>query len=801
MFRNYFTIGLRTLIKNKGYSFLNISGLAVGVTCFILILLFIQDELSYDKYHSKADRIYRVTEKLVPAEFSSSQPFSVAPTLLTDYPNYVEEAVRFFNFQSPSLTIESSPEKRFNETRFFFVDSTVFEVFDYEFVSGNPETALDAPNKVVLTATTANKYFGNENPVGKRLRYEHQFDMVVSGIIEDVPKNSHFEFDFLASFSSLRQIMGREPRGWYWNPAWTYVLLKEGVAAADLEAQFPAFIEKYFPERLRGKAFLYMQPLTDIHLKSHLDFEIRPNSDIIYVYIFSGIAGMVLLIACINFMNLATARSAKRAREVGMRKVLGADRNQLIGQFLSESTLFSLISVALSIPMTILALPFLNKFLQKEITFNLLDNPLLAFSLLSVTILVGLVAGVYPAFVLSAFRPIAVLKGKLNFGKANFDELFRRGLVVAQFAISMILIIGTMVAYQQLRFFQNSNLGFNKEQVIILPILRTDLSLRFKEVKQQFVQHPEIIDVTTTEFVPGTGYQTHGYTPQGFNETEQYQRLMVGRGFASTMGLQLLAGRDFSENFLTDDSMAVIINETMIRHLGWGSPEEAVGKEMTANARRPHYVIGVVKDFNYASLHNPISPLVLDMLDRPRANNIFDRYLAIRVKTENMNEIIEYIGERWAMLAPNKPFDFFFMDDDLDKLYRAEEQLGRVAGTFALFAIGVACLGLFGLASFTAEQRTKEIGVRKVLGASVANVVLNLSKDFMKLVGIAVVLAWPVAYFATDEWLQVFAYRTSLTPVPFITAGVATFLIAWLTVAYQAVKAALINPVQSLKYE
>lgn len=801
MLKNYFKLAVRNLLKHRGYSLINVVGLALGITCFVVILLFIQDEISYDHYHEHADRIYRVAEILEPAENSSSQPFSVAPTLLNDFPGMVEQAVRFFNMQAPSLTLEYGPEKRFNEPRLFFADSTVFKVFTFPFLRGNPETALHEPNATVVTESMARKYFGNEEPMGKILRFEGEHDLHVTGILQDVPANFHFKFDFLVSFSTLRNILGAEPQGWYWNPNWTYILLTEGTTPEMLEAQFPAFVDQYFPEIIKDKATLYLQPLTDIHLHSHLDFEIEPNSDIAYVYIFSVIAAFVLLIACINFMNLATARSAKRAREVGMRKVLGAYRGQLIRQFLGESLVMALVAVLVAVPLIVFSLPVLNAFLNKSIAFDLGGNPALLLGLLGAALFVGLVAGVYPAFVLSAFEPLQVLKGKLNLGRFNVDAILRKGLVTFQFAISVMLIIGTTIAYSQLRYVQDAHLGFDEEQIVMAPILRTNLMPQYDSFKQQLLQHNNIRHVTIAEDVLGSKYQTHSFMPEGATQPEQFHRLMVRPDFIHTFGLELVAGRTFSEEFATDDSMAVIINETMVRRLNWGRPEAAVGREFVAAPDNRHFVVGVVKDFNYASLHNPISPFVLDIPDTPGAQSFFGRYLAIRIVPKDFSGTLGYVQQKWSEFLPNRPFEYFFMDEKLDKLYRAEENLGQVAGTFSLFAIFVACMGLFGLASFTAEQRTKEIGVRKVLGASVLQIFLNLSREFLKLVTAGILVAWPVSYLLASSWLQSFAYRTDIGILPFVAAALVALLTAWSTVSYQALKAAVANPVRALRYE
>lgn len=801
MFKNYFNIAVRNLIRQKGYSLINALGLSLGVTCFILILLFIQDELSYDRHHEKAGRIYRLTEVIAPAEHSSSQPFSVAPTLANDYPAMLEHAVRFFNMQAPTLTLDNGLELRFNERRFFFVDSTVFEVFTFPFIKGDPKTALHAPYSVVITEAMAKKYFGSLDAVGKTLRFEGQHDLKVTGIIAPVPENSHFKFDFLASFSTITGMQnGQKPQGWNWNPCWTYLLLTEGTSPEVLAAQLPGFVETYFPDNIRDRVSLHLQALTDIHLHSHLDFEIEPNSNIAYVYIFSAIAGFVLLIACINFMNLATARSARRAREVGMRKVLGAERAQLIRQFLGESFLMSLLAVALASPLVDLSLPVLNAFLDKTIAFDLLGNRVLLLSLIGVVVLVGFIAGIYPAFVLSAFRPIQVLKGKLNLTGFDWTAVMRKGLVVTQFAISIILIIGTLFAYNQLRYLQQAHLGFDKEQVVMVNILRANLAARYDEIKNRFLQNSSVLHVTTSEEVLGSKYQTNPFKPQGFTENQQFQRLMVGYDFVETFNLELAAGRSFSKEYSTDDSLAVMINEAMVRHLNWGSPEKALGKGFIGR-RRTQIVIGVLKDFHYASLHNPIGPFVLDVADTESAHNFFDRYLAVRIASENYQETLAHLQQTWAEFLPNRPFEYFFMDDELGKLYRAEENLGRVAGTFSAFAIFVAAIGLLGMASFAAEARTKEIGIRKILGASVSSIFINLSKDFLALVAIGMLLAWPIAYFLMSRWLTDFAYRTEIGVLPFLLAGLLALLIAWAAVSYQAIRAALANPVETLRYE
>lgn len=809
MIRNYLKVAFRNLTKHKGYSLINVMGLAIGIACFILILLYVQDELSYDQYHSQADRIYRVAEILEGAEESASVPFPTGETLVAEYPDFVETSVRFFNLQAPSVAFayeaSSGEIRRFNERRFFFTDSTLFEVFDFELLRGNPQTVLKEPNTILVTESTAERYFGAEDPIGKTLRMETQGtnELEVVGVLKDVPVNSHFQFDLLASFATLN---AQSPNGnfqnqnWYWNPTWTYLLLAEQVQQADVEANFPGFVERFFPPQIQEQAKMYLQPLTDIHLHSRLDFEIRPNSDVAYVYIFSAIAVFVLLIACINFMNLSTARSAQRAREVGMRKALGAVRLQLVRQFLGESMLTALLAGFLAIPLIYATLPVLNTFAGKALTFSLGENLILWGSLIGVPLVVGALSGLYPAFFLSAFQPARVLKGTLNSGRANAATWLRKGLVTVQFVISIVLIVGTIVAYQQLDYMQNKQLGFEKEQVVLVPIQLTPFWRRYNTFKQEAEQYPNIQHVTIIEDVPGSKYQTENYQPEGLTEPQQYPRLTVHDAFVETFSMELAAGRGYAEAFRADSAEAIMINEALVQQLGWGAAEDALGKRITLRGQARE-VIGVFKDFHYASLHQDIGPFVVERYPVPGSVAFFGRYLAVRINANDIEGTLAFLAEQWERYVPNRPFEYLFLDDELDALYKAEATLGQVATVFSILAIFVACLGLFGMASFAAEQRTKEIGVRKVLGASVAGIILMLSKESAKLVGIAFLVACPLAYFAIDAWLLTFPYRIAFSIWWLVIAGAMVFLLSWLTVSMQSVRAATVNPVDSLKYE
>jgi putative ABC transport system permease protein len=808
MLKNYFKIALRNLKRHKGYSFINVFGLALGVACFVLIVLYVQDERSYDRYHENADRVFRVVELLEGAEESSSQPFPVGETLVADFPHLVESSVRFFNMQAPTLTLSYEPptgEKlTFNEQRFFFTDSTVFEVFDFELVRGNPATALAEPNTLVMTEAMAQKYFGDSDPIGQVVLFEGTNELVVTGILAEVPANSHFRFDFLSSFESLDQILPQPQvlQGWYWNPAWTYVLLAEGVLPATLEAQFPGFVQKYFPQVIKDIAVLYVQPLTDIHLHSRLDFEIEHNSDVAYVYIFSVIAIFILLIACINFVNLTTARSANRAREVGMRKALGAHRLQLVKQFLGESVLLSLFSVLVSLPLIWLLLPVLNNVSGKTLVFDLFSNGLILTSLLGVGLMVGLISGIYPAFFLSSYRPVESLKGSSLMARGNASGLLRQGLVVTQFTVSIMLIAGTIVAHNQLSYLRNAKLGFDKDQVVMVNMLRSSLPNRYPEFKSALLSHRNVRVVSISEDALGNKYQSATYLPEGFDEAQQFSRLMVHDDVIEAFDIEMAAGRGYSDEFATDATEAVIINEAMVRRLEWGSPEAALGKTFDLGQNVEWKVIGVTKDFHYASLHQEVGPFILQHVgNNPGGLSFFGRYLAIRIGPDDVQETMAFIEDTWRAFESDRTIEYFFLDEDLDQMYRAEATLGQVATAFSLLAILVACLGLFGLASFTAEQRTKEIGVRKILGASVSGLVFLFSNGFVKLVGLAALIAWPISYFALDRWIQAFAYQTTVGIVPLLVAGVLALAIAWLTVSYQSIKTAMADPVESLRYE
>ena len=801
MYRNYLTVFKRGFIRQKGYSFLNVFGLAIGIACFVLISLYIKDEYSYDRMHTKADRIFRIHEIFEgdgASERSASQPFPVAEALVNDYGSQIEAAVRFFNFQAPTLAVSTPDNKKeFNERRLFFTDSTFFDVFDFHLVKGDRKTALDNTHSVVITESTARKYFGDEDPVGKYLKFQGQINLLVTGVLEDVRVNSHFQFDFLVSFTTLRSFYnGTLPEGWYWNPCWTYLLLKDPAVAGDLEAAMPEFVLKYFPDFIRNDITLELMPLTDIHLRSHMDYEIAPNSSLTSVYVFASIALFILLIACINFINLSTARASKRAKEVGMRKTLGGQKAQLVGQFLFESVLLCFLAVVVSVIMVVMVLPFFNVFAEKSISSLTLLEPYYVALLILLPLTVGVISGIYPAFVLSAFKPITALKASTS---VESGSLFRKSLVVLQFTLSIILLIGTGVAIDQLKMLTDSDTGFTRENVIMIPVSRSPIASKYEALRTELQRNPNVLSVTALEEVLGSKHQFGNYLIEGTEESRAYPRLNVRHDFLKTFDIPLAAGRDYSEDVITDDSLALLVNESFVKQLGWKSNEEAIGKRFSIRPNR--VIVGVVKDFNFTSRHQPIRPLVLDLNTNPRAFDLFIKYMAVRVRGNDVRGTISWMQERWKAQMPEWPFEYFFLESDLENLYKSEAKMSKLTLVFAGLSILVACLGLFGLSTFTVETRKKEMSIRKVLGGSDSHIFLLFSKGFFALILIANVIAFPLAYVLLKRWLAGFAYQVNIDFGLFLIAGLSAAGIAFFTICYQALRAAHTNPAQELKNE
>ncbi|WP_436517640.1 ABC transporter permease [Ekhidna sp. To15] len=803
MFKNYFKVTYRNFIKQKVYSALNVSGLAIGLACSILIFIYINDELSYDKFHSKSDRIYRVLEKFESegvGEHSASLPFPTGPAFKNDFSRQVESSVRFFNFQSPSLALANkAADKGFNESNIFFADSTFFDVFDFELLSGNKETALDDPNSILITRSMAKKYFTDEDPMGKTLEFQGNQNLMVTGVLEDAPKNAHFAFDFIVSFSSLKSSFGGGyPTTWYWNPCWTYIVLEENTKPEEFTAQFPDFVQKYFPDFIKDDIELQLQPIEDIHLTSKLDYEISANSDIKNVYIFGLVAVLVLLIAAINFINLSTARATNRAKEVGVRKSLGSAKSQLISQFIFESILLTFTSLLIGVIIVISVLPAFNGLTEKSVSIAILLEPIFLFSLIASGLIIGLFSGFYPAFVLSSFKTVSVLKGsQLKTSGMNFRKI----LVTAQFSISIMLIIGTFIVLKQLNFLQNKDAGFDDENVIMVPVIQSPMGQHYENFKTEAMQSPHILSMTAVEEIVGTKFQVGNYQFEGMEQSKPFPRFNVRHDFISTMNIPLAAGRAYDQTIQTDDSLALVVNETLVQSMGWNSAKEAVGKRFNFRGELKGRIVGVVEDYNFASKHFPIAPLVITLNTRPGAFNLFIKYVAVKIEGSQMQKAIADLESAWVSVLPERPFDFFFLDDRINDSYKSEKKLSDITLIFSVLAILVACLGLFGLATFSVEQRTKEIGVRKVLGINTSQIMFLLSREFMILIGISFLISIPLAYYALNQWLEGFAFRIDIQMWPFIVAGLLTFLISSVTVAFHALKASYINPVETLKCE
>ncbi|MGD8538476.1 MAG: ABC transporter permease [Candidatus Aminicenantes bacterium] len=798
MFRNYLRIALRNIKKHKGYSLINILGLATGMACCILIFSYVIYELSYDKYHENADRIYRIKADAQIGDNHLHIPKSSPPMaayMIDNFPE-VSNAARVRELSNVPVKYR---EKLYYEDRIFFADNSFLDIFTFPLLKGDPKTALKTAYTVVITEDTARRYFGDENPLGKVLTVAENTDFTVTGIASNVPRNSHFIFDMLCSFETHAQNNRMSMVNWLSLNYYTYILIQKEADPNALEQKFPDMIAANagnILKAVKGELTLTLQPLTSIYLHSRLEQEISATSNIAYVYIFSAIALFILFIACMNFMNLATARSTKRAQEVGMRKVLGAHRAKVVRQFLSESMITSLIACVVALVIVEIVLPLFRSISGIDLVINYVETPWLIPGLIGLTLFVGLVAGSYPAFFLSSFQPIRVLKGSLRTGTAS--ARFRGILVIVQFTISIVLIIGTIITFNQLMYMKNKALGFDKEQILILPISDESTVESLAPFKQELKNHPAIINVAASSHVPGQTTYYNPFLPEGFTRDQMpwMGQLNVDSDFIPTMGIELISGRNFSSELSTDRTQSVIINATAAKRFGWDDPVgKTIGELRNIGGIQKRPVIGVVKDFHIESLHREIGPLLIT------SNTEWLNTLSVRIATDNIASTLGFLSEKWMKHNPLRPFQYSFLDDSFDAQYKADERLSNIFSYFSILAIFIACLGLFGLASYTAEQRTKEIGIRKVLGATISGIVKLLIKEFSRWVLLANVIAWPLAYFAMKKWLQGFAYRTSIALYIFVLSATIALAIALLTVSYQALRAAKTDPINSLRYE
>lgn len=777
----------------------------------VLILLNVENELSYDRFHDKGDQIYKVfLERIYPDHTSkyATIPHSFAEVMSSDFPE-VETSVRLFNLNAEFLVQfidESGNEKKFEEQGILLADSTFFDVFSVEFLKGDKSRALYGASDVIVTEETAIKYFGDSDPIGKMLTINfggQPTDLTVAGVTQNVPENSHFEYNFLVSPKVLPFINNVNFLSFF---AHTYLLLTPGTSPKDLEAKFPDIVEQYASPQIeqnlnltykeyvdQGNGYDYhLVNLQDIHLNPvKYQAQMKTGGSKTYVNTFILIASLILVIACINFMNLATARSSERAKEVGVRKTMGSARTQLIWQFLAESILISFVSLILAIILTLLALPYFNTLTQKTLTLSF--SGWIPIGLLGFSIIVGLLAGSYPAFILSSFKPAEILKGDMKTKKEN--SLLRNGLVVFQFAVSIILIAGTLIVQNQMSYIFNKNLGFDKERVLVVENAGV-LAEQFESFKNEIKNFEEIDAAGATSHIPGGGHFGIQFLPEGKNEVVTVNGTAIDDDYIETMGLEIISGRNFSRDF--NDSAYVIINQQAANLFDVDDPVGLKISLSNLNGQNIDMTVaGVVKDFHYMSLHEEISPFVF-MSQEP---GLVNTLMTVKLKANQIQAGIDKIEAKWDGFVEERPFQFSFVDRDLEELYETDLRSSTILKVFSLLAILIACVGLFGLAAYTAGVRTKEIGVRKVLGASVGSVVYLLSKDFTKLIIIAFVLAVPVSWYFADRWLDSFAYQTKINPLIFLLAGFISLLIALLTVSYQSIKAAIVNPVNSLRSE
>jgi putative ABC transport system permease protein len=801
MFKNYLKITIRNAFKHKSYTLINILGLAIGMACFMLFMRYIQEELSYDAFHENADRVFRfAVESDTPQgkRYSASTPYPVAPALREAYPE-IAKIVRIYAYGEP--LIEANAKKIYDE-KFVFAEPEFFEIFSFPLQRGNPATALTAPNSVVLTQSTATKYFGDGDPLGKTLRFEDKIDFTVTGVVADPPTNSHFHFNFLASFHNVdREVVGFDPNQWgAFFGVYTYGLFSHAVSVAEIEEKLRPFYDRHAGAESSEPRRLLLQPIKSIHLHSHFESEIEPNNSVRNLWVLGTIGFLVLLIACINFINLTTARSVRRGREVGVCKVLGAARLELIKQYLGESIALSLVALILGLGLAELMLPIFSGLLDKQIGFDFGENLGSMMALAGLTLVIGGLAGIYPAFVLSGFQPVESLKGATkNPASMSHPFRFRKILVVTQFAIFVALMAATIVMREQMQFIKAADLGFEKELIVVIPLQDRSVSKQYQTLKNELLRCQGVRAVTAS-FKSPIGKNEFGTSlyPKGPSEQQKIDVLLnfIDFDFLEMFGVELLAGRNFSPEFTSDSARAFIINQAAMKELGITDPHQAIGRKATIGVNEIEgTIIGVTEDFHVQSLHQAIAPHV--MMHWP----FFFNVLSVRIESHGIAATLAQLEETWQRTIPQFPFQYRFLDEYIAGLYEAEAKIERTLQIFSLLTILVACLGLFGLASFAAEQRTKEVGIRKVLGATVTNVTALLSKDFVKLVLLANLIAWPIAYLAMNKWLQNFAYRIEMSWWVFALAGGLALVIALATVSTQAIRAALANPVDSLRYE
>ena len=792
MVNNYLKVAIRNLWRKKGYALINVFGLAIGIGCAVFTLLYVQYQLSYDRYNTKADRIYRVVNHMdlsgpspIHIDFCSPPP-PLAPFLKNNYPE-VKNAVRLLTALH-TATVRYGDKSLYDDS-VFYADSTFFNIFTFHFISGNPRTALDEPNSVVLTESMAAKLFGDVNPIGKVITFNNKGDYKVTGLINDVPHNSHFHFDMLVSLNTLSSTF--KNWGWGMNPVYTYVLLRKGANAE----MFGSEISNLYYKNTGDNTVTYtytLQPLTSIHLYSHRQNEIEPNGDPVYVFVLPLIALLVLLIACFNYINLTTARYTTRSKEVAVRRVTGAKPREIVAEFLTESTVLALVAFLIAVSALELFLPAINRFTGSYLKLSIFTSSWQWIELLALILVTGVIAGAYPGIFYSRFGLSLIMRKSTRVGATNIS--LRKVLVVFQFAISAALIISAIVISDQMNYVRHKNIGYKREGVVVIPLRNNATLSSIESFRNRLLENPDIVDAALSSTLPTKFFDTQAILPQGYppNSIWSAAYMFVGYHFLSTMEMQMAEGRWFSRKFSTD-SNAFVVNEAAVRKLGWRSP---IGKTLDMSGRTGP-VIGVVKDFNFASLHENVAPLVMYPIRyRHEAG-----FLSVRIRSVEVAKTISFLESSWKQAFPGWAFNYSFLDQDFQNQYISDQRFAAISGLSSVLAILVACLGLLGLISLIAKQRTKEVGVRKVLGASTSNIIWTLTKDFIFLEVVANVVAWPVAFYVLSKWLQGFAYRITPSLWSFVLAALLVLVISLVTVGYQAVRAATANPVESLRYE
>ncbi|MFC1563334.1 ABC transporter permease [candidate division KSB1 bacterium] len=797
MFKDYLKIAVRNITRNRIYSLLNILGLSTGIAGCILILLYVKYEFSFDTYHENADRIYRVIMEF-PDYYEGTNLWAgtcgpLAKTMVEEYP----EVVTAGRFEMMDEVLISYGSKKFMENLVMFADPEIFEVFSFELLEGDPVKVLEDPYSIIISEDMAEKYFGNADPLGKILSFKMEYDFTVKGILKNVPENSHFRMDFIIPFQTHKTISGVPFSNWYQSGLYTYFLLREGAQPDELEAKLPALLNKYWDGRGKPEDKFHLQPLKKIHLHSNVLREIQTNNDIRYIWLLIAIAVLIIFIACFNYMNLATARSFQRAKEIGVRKIVGAQRKQLVRQFFGESYILTICGFVFGVFLVYLFLPAFNGFVERELSINPANFSDIYLWILGIILLVGLLAGSYPAFFITSFKPIVVLRGGIK-GSAG-GKILRNVLVTSKFAVSIILIICTIVIQKQISYIKDKDIGLDKDRIVTIFLHDNQARDKIDVIKDELTQNTDILSVASSRHLLFKGMSQINADWPGKADKDDFLPIYINQvdhNFIEVYGIEISSGRNFSKDFASDASGAFLLNESAVKMLDFENP---VGRDFLVSG---HFgqgegkIVGIMKDFHFQPMNLEIEPIQL-FLDEKSAN----RYLSIKIKGENVSRALEFIESKISEFSPDYPFEYTFFGEIFDRVYKTDQKLGQIMSVFSGIAIFVACLGLLGLSSFTAEQRMKEIGIRKALGASFDRIVILLSKEFSKWIIAANIISIPVAYFIMNRWLENYAYRVEITPVLFLFGAFAVIFIALITVSFHSVRAAITKTVNSLRYE